>query len=255
MQQFVISPAAGKRLIGKALAVHPGIDKVLSAGMLVIVAGSTNGYVAEELLAKIGADKKLERERFFRGITLPPSHIMDKTGRVPDESRFPGDVVIKDGKWLAGKTLDDVLEDFKEGDIILKGANALDIKRKRAAVIVGHPRGGTVVSILQVVLGRRVKLIIPVGLEKRVPGDLDSLAMRLNAPGAKGKRLLPVPGEVFTEIEAIALLTGATTEMFASGGVAGAEGSVWLALSGTLQSEENAVKLLQSVANEPPFLV
>lgn len=255
MQQFVISPAAGKRLIGKAMAIHPEIKKVLSGGTLVIVAGTTNSYVAEEILVTIGEAGKFSPKRFFRGITLPPNYATSGQGRLQDESKFPGDVVIKDGTWQPGRTLDDVLSDLDEGDIILKGANALDLTAKRAAVLVGHPKGGTIIASLQAMVGKRVRLIVPVGLEKRISGDIESLVKRLNAPGVQGKRFLSIPGEVFTEIEAIALLTGARAELFAGGGICGAEGSVWLALSGVPQCEDAAVKLLQSVANEPLFKI
>ncbi len=53
MKQFVITPACGKRLIGKALAVHPAMLDSLKSGTVVIVAGTTNGYVAEEILMRI----------------------------------------------------------------------------------------------------------------------------------------------------------------------------------------------------------
>ena len=147
----------------------------------------------------------------------------------------------------------DVIEELKEGDVILKGANAVDLNRKQAAILIGHPKAGTIAVALQAVLGRRVKLIIPVGLEKRVSGDLCCLAEKVNQPGANGFRLFPVPGQVFTEIDAVHLLTGATAEMIAGGGVCGAEGSCWLAISGTKEQEDAAEKLLASVVSEPAF--
>ena len=52
---------------------------------------------------------------------------------------------------------------------------------------------------------------------------------------------------------AIALLTGAKAQLVAAGGVAGAEGSVWLAISGTAAQENDAAALMQSVAGEPAF--
>jgi hypothetical protein len=240
-------------LIGKAISVHPEVKQVLKSGTLVIVAGTTNSFVVEEIFKNTGETGDFERTRFFRGITLPPSYTISKTGRLPDETGFPGDVIIKDGIWLRGKTIFDVLDDLKEGDIILKGANALDLNRKRAAVLVGHPRGGTIVAALQVMIGRRVRLIVPIGLEKRIAGDIDTLAARLNAPGVTGHRLLPIPGEVFTEIDAISSLTGAYCELFAGGGICGAEGSVYLAIDGTETKEKAAVKLLQSIDKEPVF--
>jgi len=253
MKQFVLSPAAGKRLIGKALASHPAIQEALDSGTVAIIAGTTNGYVAEEILAKIGQAEGFSRQRFFRGITLPPWMPTTEVGMIPDQSDFPGDVIISKGVWQKGKTILNVVDSLKEGDVILKGANALDPSRRRAAVLIGHPKGGTIALALQAVVGRRVRLILPVGLEKRVFGDLDDLAVRLNAPGAEGPRLLPVTGEVFCEIEAISQLTSAEAELVASGGVFGAEGSVWLAVSGSEVEMVAAEKLLKAVAAEPGF--
>jgi len=253
MNPYPLTPAAGKRLIAKATAAHPAIKKAIKSGTLVIVAGTTNGYVAEEILGQIGQAKLFTKRRFFRGLTLPPSKPLTETGRLPDQSEFPGDVVISKGKWQAGKTIFDVIDDLKEGDIILKGANALDLSHKRAAILIGHPKGGTTIAALQAVVGRRVRLILPVGLEKRVAGDLDILTAKLNAPGTQGPRLLPVPGEVLTELESIFILTGATAELAAAGGVCGAEGSVWLYLNGTGKQIQAAQLLLDSIAREPVF--
>lgn len=253
MKQFVVTPSAGKRLIAKALAVHPAVSNALKNGTLVIIAGTTNGYVAEEILKSLGTADGFSRKRFFRGVTLPPGSDVTSEGRLSDESKFPGDVVITRGEWRKGKTIVDVIDELKEGDVILKGANAVDLQRKQAAILIGHPKAGTIAVALQAVLGRRAKLIIPVGLEKRVNSDLLCLAEKINEPGAGGIRLFPTPGQVFTEIEAVQLLIGAKAELIAAGGVGGAEGSCWLAVSGTETQEEATEKLLASVASEPAF--
>ncbi|MGZ7043967.1 MAG: hypothetical protein ACXVHM_05185 [Methanobacterium sp.] len=253
MNQFLIKPAAGKRLIGKALAEHFAMKETLKKGTIVIIAGTTNGYVAEEILSKIGQNEDFRRKRFFRGIVLPPGGSVTDSGRIKDESEFPGDVVIKDGVWLKGKTIFDVVDDLKEGDIILKGCNALNLQKSQAAIYIGDPFGGTIGASIQAVVGRRVRLILPAGLEKRVYGDLNDLARRLNAPGSIGPRLLPVPGEIITEIEAISILTGAKAEQVAGGGVSGAEGSIWLAVSGTEEEVDSAQKLLNKIIKEPNF--
>ena len=254
MLQFVLTTAAAKRLIGKALAAHPAVSATLRSGTLVIVAGTTNGYVAEEILKGLGQAESFSKKRFFRGVVLPPGRTTEE-GRLPDESGFPGDVVIVKGVWQKGKTIFDVADSLREGDVILKGANALDLTRKQAAVLIGHPQGGTTIAALQAVVGRRVRLILPVGLEKRVPGDLMELAARMNAPGSSGFRLLPIPGEVFTEIEAIRLLCGAEAEMVAAGGVGGAEGAVWLALRGSEEQLAKAAELMRKVSGEMEFKI
>jgi len=255
MFQVVLTPTAGKRLIAKAMAVHPAIQAALRSGTIVVIAGTTNGYVAEEILTSTGQSKGFVRRRFFRGLTLPPHIPTAAMGRLPDETGFPGDMVIVKGEWQQGKTIFDIIDDLREGDVIAKGANSLDLAQKRAAVLIGHPRGGTITVALQAVAGRRVRLLLPVGLEKRVPGNLDELAAKLNVPGAHGPRLLPVPGEIVTEIEALAMLTGTTAELVAGGGVCGAEGSVWLAISGETEKEKLAKELIASLSNEPPFIL
>ena len=252
MKQFLLTPAAGKRLIAKTLANHPAVRKALRNGTLVIVAGTTNGYVAEEILNSLGV-KDFSRKHFFRGITLPSTRSVTGTGRLPDVSAFPGDVVIVKGVWQKGKSIENVVDSLKEGDVILKGASALDLTRKQAAILIGHPKAGTIGLALPAVVGRRVKLIIPVGLEKRVNGDLFALAEKLNAPGSGGYRLLPVPGEVFTELDAVTALTGANVELIAAGGVCGAEGSYWLTVTGNEEQEEFAEQVFASVATEPAF--
>lgn len=253
MKQSVVTPAAGKRLIALAMAAHPAVRAALRSGTVVIVAGTTNGYVAEELLKELGQPAALDRRRFFRGITLPPGRPATEAGRLPDTSGFPGDVVLVNGEWRKGATIFDVADDLNEGDVILKGANAVELSSRRAAVLIGDPKGGTAAMALQAVVGRRVRLIVPVGLEKRVADDIDELATLMNAPGAHGPRLFPLPGEVVTELEALTLLTGATARLVAGGGVCGAEGSVWIAFCGSPEQEAAAQELLKNVAGEAPF--
>ncbi len=253
MFQTLLTPAAGKRLIAKALPEQVNIKKALKSGTIVIIAGSTNGYVAEELLGSIGQGEGFRRSRFFRGLALPPASKTTESGRLPDESAFPGDVVIEKGVWRKGKTIFDVAGDLSSGDVILKGANCVDPSRKKAGILIGHPRGGTIASAIQAVVGKRVKLILPAGLEKRVAEDPASIADLLNAPDATGPRMFPVSGEIVTEIEAIEMLFHLSARLVAAGGVGGAEGSVWLALEGEAERVEEAKSTLMDLAKEVPF--
>jgi hypothetical protein len=237
----------GKRLIGKAMARHPAVKGALEKGTLVIVAGTTNGYVAEEVLKSLGQAEGFSRVGFRRGVTVAP-------GAEAAQAEFPGDVIICDGKWEKGKTIFDVVDNLGAGDVILKGANALDAWG-RAAVQVGHPQGGTILAAVQALIGQRARLIVPVGLEKRVLEDVHVLAGRCNAPDAEGPRLFPIPGEVFTELDAIRLLAGADAFLIAGGGIYGAEGAAWLGVSGTEEQNQAAADLIESVAGEPPCMV
>ncbi|MCM8830252.1 MAG: hypothetical protein NC824_04560 [Candidatus Omnitrophica bacterium] len=252
MIETMLTVAAGKKLIGKAVANHPLVKQRINSGIVAIIAGTTNGYVAEEILKSIGQEKDFDRKSFFRGINTPPSKPTDETGRLT-EQKFPGDVIIVDGQWQKGKTIFDIIEEMKEGDIIIKGANAVDCGRKKAGILIGHPKAGTAGVSIPAVIGKRIHLIIPVGLEKRVCEDIDKLAMKVNKPGGKGPRIFPVSGEIITEIEAISILTGAKAELFAAGGVAGAEGCLWLAIDGTNEEINKAEEIIKTVSYESNF--
>ena len=136
MKQFVLTTAMGKRLIGRAMAGHPEIQAVLQKGTLAIVAGTTNGYVAEEVLTATGQVEGFTRAGFRRGFTAAP-------GGKPLQADFPGDVILVDGTWQRGATIEDVAGSLTAGDVILKGANAFD-GRGQAAVQIGNPQGGSI---------------------------------------------------------------------------------------------------------------
>ncbi len=236
----------GKRLIAHGLVKHPDIQVILKKRTLVIVAGTTNGYVAEEILTSLEQVEGFSRLGFRRGIVMPPGF------HDPLHAEFPGDVILVEGKWQKGKTIFDVAEKLQAGDIVLKGANAVNLTQRRAAVYVGHPNSGTIGAALPAIYGRRVRLIIPVGSEKRISENLHDLANQLNAPDVEGPRLVPLPGEIFTELDAIALLTGASARLVAGGGIYGAEGCLWIAVQGDDQQLQAAEQLISSLKNEPP---
>ena len=255
MIQFILTPSAGKRLIAKALTKFLEKQTALRSGNVVIVAGTTNGYIAEELLTLLGQGEGFNRKRFFRGITTAPNVKTTETGRLPDEAQFPGDVVLQSGVWQRGKTIFDVVDTLCAGDIIVKGVNCVDVNRKKAGILIGHPEGGTTLAIIKAVIGKRVRLIIPVGLEKRITEDIDIIATRMNSPESTGPRMMPVSGQIITEIEAVELLTGANATLVAAGGVCGAEGCVWLIVDGDEEQIKRSYELLNSVENEPQFLL
>lgn len=253
MLQVLLSPAAGKRLISKAALKHNDIRNALRTKTIVIVAGSTNGYIAEEILKDIGQDNGFSRNSFFRGITLPPTIKTNEQGRLVDESKFIGDVVIQNGIWIKGKTIFDVQDELKNGDIIIKGANSVNVQQNKAGILVGHPKGGTIMAVLQAVVGKRAKLIIPVGLEKRTSEDIDFVSNQLNDSKSTGLRMLSVSGEIITEIEAIRILFGLDARMFAAGGVGGAEGSVWISVEGAEKALVDAKHFFEEISVEQQF--
>lgn len=249
-EMVFLTPSAGKRLIAKAVCALTEVKRALAQHTVVILAGTTNCYVAQEIFAYLGKRDAFDQQHFYRGITLMP------TAKVSESSApFPGDVVIEKGTVLKGQTIFDVASRLQKGDFIIKGANAVDASRQTAGILIRSENLGTSAPILEAVLGRRAGLVIPVGLEKRVLGEIGQIAAKLNAPSSSGLRMLPINGTILTELEAIQILSGAEAELAAAGGVGGAEGGCWIAVTGSDVQLDTVARIIKPLVAEPPFLL
>lgn len=242
--QYFLTPAAGKKLIAKAVVSRPDVQKALKDATVLVIGGTTNVFVANALLEVVGAEPCVTFPAFHRGVALPPGAKLQKAEQL-------GDLVIEKGvpRFSAPDKLSEVCSTLKSGDIIFKGANALHLSTRTAAVLLGNTEnGGTVVEASKAVLSRRAKLILPVGVEKRVEAPLHELEALVNDPEAAGLRLFKAPGEAFTELDAITLLTGAKAEIIASGAVNGGEGGVYLQVTGG--DQEKIREIIREVSKE-----
>ena len=236
--QILLTVPMGKRLIARGLMAEPEIREVMFSGRLLIVAGTTDAYVAQEALRVIGSTVDLDSCAFRRGVTIAP-------GAKPAAGQTEFDLLIDHGVARMDRTVFDIAPEMETGDMIFKGANALYLPTAEAGVLIGHPQGGTMMPILSAVLGRRIQLIVPVGLEKRVEKPISELARLTNADRADGLRMCPMPGRVYTELDAIRTLTGARAELLAAGGTLGAEGAVYLTVTGEEDQLEQVRTLIQ----------
>ncbi len=241
--QVTLTPAESKRLIAKAVAALPEVKRALRQGTIVVGLGTTNACVAEELLGK-----KIEREKFVAGAVLPKG-----TCVVPRERRI-GNLIIRRGKLIKSK-LDDILLELTADDVFIKGANALDASGT-AGVLLASRGGGTLGRALGAIMARGVNFIIPVGLEKFIPGSIQKVSKTtgiFRASYATGypSGIMPVAGKVITELEAFRILTGAEAIAMGKGGISGAEGSVTLSVQGTQKQLIKARKLVNGIKGEP----
>jgi hypothetical protein len=254
----ILTVAESKRLIGKAVAQMPVVKNALANGMVIIIKGTTNAYVAEEITGK-----KADHAAFVTGRIEP-----EKGTKNLPEAKAVNHVILEKGK-IVDISLGEAAKKLKAGDVVIKGANALDYRNKMAAVNILHPEGGTTGITMPMIVARKVHLVIPVGLEKVVAGDVAELTLKMREPvqllpPASGKstnrypgHLIPsqwlLTGEIVTELEAIKILTGVTAFQCSAGGVSGAEGGVWLVFRGTRDQVKKAMELTNSVQGEPPY--
>ena len=240
----VLTPSESKRLLGRAVAALPEVKRALEGGRLIIGNGTTNAFVAEE----------------FVGQKVPPLHFA--AGAIFDGklSVWPADRRLDAFCLEKGEVTDrpwtDFVQEFKAGDVFVKGANAVDATGA-AGVLVFDRSAGTIGRALPIVSARGGHLIMPVGLEKLVPSVVDAAyachPARLIAGMGGTPALIPVVNaRVITEVEAFGILCGVDATHVASGGVDGCEGSVVLVLSGERAVVENAYALAESLKGEPP---
>lgn len=246
-EQFLITPAAGKRLIAKEIVQRVDMQEALKNRKIVVIAGTTNLYIANELLAMLGSSLRAVGPAFHRGALPAPGAAMEK-------AEFAGDLVITKGRPEFRSDLDAVCYGLEAGDIILKGANAVDLKAGKAAILIGNTEdGGTIIKTSRSVITKRVRLILPVGVEKRVDGPIDELAAACNDPESTGLRMFPAFGEVYTELDAIRQLTGGKAMILAGGAVNGGEGSVLIGVQGG--NTEPLKELMKEIAKEPHCVI
>jgi len=231
----------GKRLIAKGVVASPTFREALEKARILIIKGTTNAYVVEELVGR-----SIDKLSFSRGLTLPHG-----VRRRPPAGEALGDVLVDHGEVDLHADIAEVVDSLGPGDLILKGANALNYSKRLTGVLVGDRRSGTVGMALRKAVGSHVRLMVPVGLEKEIASDVLEVARFLQSPDHRGEAMMPVWGSIFTEIEALEVLTGVKARHVASGGVSGAEGAVWLALEGDESQLQRAQAFLEQIYGEP----
>ena len=254
----ILTVAESKRLIAKAVVQMPIVKNALANGMVIVIKGTTDAYVVEELTGK-----KADRAAFVTGRIEP-----EKGAKNLPPAKPVNHLILEKGK-VVDIPLPEAAKKLKAGDVVMKGANALDYKNKVAAVNILDPSGGTTGITMPYIVARKVHLVIPVGLEKLVAGDIVDLTLKMRepveslaAPSGKPGNLFPgytipsmwlLTGEIVTELEAIKILTGATAFQSSAGGISGAEGAVWLVFRGTREQVQKALDLVRSIQGEPPY--
>jgi len=242
--ETVLTVSQSKRLIARGVKNHPVVKTAYHNGVIGICRGTTCSYVAEEFIGK-----PLEHFSYTTGLTLPPS----PSPIIEALETKVHDVIIRKGEiHMDGETVIEASKNMNPGDVIIKGANALNYRNRVAGCLVGHPAGGTVGGFWGALYGKKIRLVIPVGLEKEIAADIlevSSFSMDENP----GNALFPMTGIIITEIEAVEMLTGTAACQIAAGGIRGAEGSVRLLISGTAGQIDRVKTILEEIRTESPF--
>ena len=239
-----LTVAEGKRLIAKGIVNHPQIQSLLKKGTIVITNGTTNTYIAEELV-----NLSTPRGSFVTGHIVP-----NDKGSISEGLPRMSYITIVDGKQVELSS-DEAMQKAKKGDVVFKGANLLNYEKKQAAVCIGGASGGTMARIQET----EASVIIPVGLEKETYGDLYAYAKLFDdypeqTPPAPRIWMHSKDAEIFTEIEAIKTVAAVNVVPYAAGGIAGREGGVSLIIYGKQDEVQKALDFIATVQGEAPFV-
>lgn len=237
----VLSAGAGKRIIAKGVAADPSVQRAFTEGTVVVTLGTTNAFVAEELL---GAP--IDRGAFAAGFIDGSFSVNARLGEL-------GEIVLRRGEPWDVAT-EELVETLTAEDVVIKGGNALD-PWGTVGVLMAARSGGTVARYHALALARGVSVVIPISLNKSIHGSIADIASRMGADRiahAMGLScgIYPLTGRVVTEAVAFELLFDVEVTHVAGGGIGAGAGSVSLLIEGGKDAVEGAFALVGSVAGE-----
>jgi hypothetical protein len=242
---FTLTSSESKRLLGKAVAALPEVQQAKDNGYLVIGRGSTNGFIVEELMKS-----KMDKERYVAGQII--KGVLCVLGQ--DQRNKP--VTFHKGEIQAVEP-GAVMDKLVPGDMLIKGANAVD-PFGNVGVLMAGPGGGTMGQFYMALKTQGVATIYPVGLEKLIPSVEEAARyggklMLGRTIGCRVGMACVADGRIVTEIEAIDILFGLKAIHYASGGWGGAEGSVTLIVEGEDDEVNTCLDLIEGIKGEPPL--
>ncbi len=258
--QVVLTPTEAKRLLSKAVLNLPEVKKALKEGIVILHPSSTTIFMLQEL------GYSLTPERIWvcghispKGLCMARP-IIDTVMETPNYTAemYPFDLVLKKGKLLPFKqpTLGPALEEMGPEDVYVKGVNLID-PEGNAGVLLAERKGGSLGLVLKQQKTKKFKIIIPVGIEKRIPISLPKAAEAArDVQKAQGIPcgLWHLRGSLITEIEAFRLLFDVEAIPVSAGGLCGAEGAYTWVLYGEEKNVERAFHLCYEIrGHELPY--
>jgi hypothetical protein len=254
--QATLTTSESKKLIAKGVSQIPSLKKALEEGLVAIHPSSTTYFLLEELTGikpegvwicgavfPKGMCISYERQQttYLRPIEHPKTY---------DPEEFLHTWVLERGVFQTGIPLRIILGKMGKNDVYIKGANAIDIEG-RVGVLYASKGAGTIGKVIMASRRKKFLIILPVGVEKMIPDSIfkaAKTASREKTEIAMGipVGLIPVSGQVVTEVEAITLISGAEAVVISCGGLAGAEGATTLVIKGAEEKVRKALKVIQT---------
>jgi hypothetical protein len=249
-----LTPEESKRLIAKAIVRMDVVQRAKKDGIIGLARCSSCAYIAEELTGR----KMDNLMRYCSGYIAGPGScavLNTEQGKL---------FVLYHGqeKWLhytEGNILK-FIDEMDQDDVIIKSGNVLD-PSGQVGTLVAHPTGGEAGYYLPPILAKGIQLIVPTLISKSIPFPLSRLLTSLGTSRIRVDRthgivcgMIPLPGTVVTELDAIRLLSGAEALPIAVNGIGSGKGSVTLLVEGGEKEVDTAWEIINSIKGEPPLM-
>lgn len=237
IMQLTLTAVQAKWMIAKGVCRLPVVENAFANGRIILKGGTTVSAVSEELAG---------RPLMISG-RVTPTGTMGSQIKV-DTPGQPHDLFIERGENVS-QILDwpQVMTQMRPGDCLITGANLFDV-HGNAALMCGAQFGGKGIPHLHCAWSEGFDVIIAVGLEKLIPGrvaDAVRSAGRRRPHKSYGMAvgLIPLVGEIFTEVEAIKSLAEVDCQVIGRGGVQGAEGGTTVVVEG----DEDQISIIEKI--------
>lgn len=236
--QLTLTVPEGKRLIARAIAALPEVQRALAHGRILLKGGTTVSALAEEL---VGIPLRISGRISPRGT---------KSAWADDPA--PHSILIEGGSWRSvDEDFGAVVAGMGRDDVAVLGANAIDV-HGNAAMMAGRALGGVPGQALAGLMAQGVQVIIACGLEKLIPGSIAEAVASAGMAACDWSLgmavgLMPVHGRLITEKEALQILADVRCTVIGRGGIDGAEGGTTLVCEGEPDRVQKAIDAVLAV--------
>lgn len=245
-----LTPEESKRLVAKAIANLDEVKTARKHGIIGFAMCTTAGFVAEEVLGK-PFDLRNYSCGFVHNNGMCLTH--------PNQNTRELVMVRGDPRWLPWPTEDisTIIDQMGASDIIIKSGNILGNDGK-SGVLVGCPNGGEIGKYLPYIYSSGIQLIVPMTLNKSLHVNIDEISRRMGVKKLDKSRsygmtvgMIPLPGKVITEIEALEILCAVKAIAVSAGGYTPGAGAVSILIEGDKPNVEEAWELVYALKREP----
>ena len=242
-----LSPGESKRLIAIAIAQSEVVKRAKKEGIIGLARCTSCGFVAEELLG-----------RPLKSLGAYCSGFVVARGACAMQNEYQEKLlVLNKGEetWLdyTEGNVSKYIDRMDCNDVIVKSGSVMD-PAGDVGCLVAAPDAGEIGAYLPHILARGITFIVPMTLNKTVAFPLSRIMSSLGISNLDEERcqgllcgMMPMPGTVVTEIDAIRQLTGAEALPIAVNGIGSGAGAVVLLIEGSKNQVDEAWEITQAI--------